>query len=193
MGWGRGKVVDIYHLCQRAFWYCVSKKKYKELIIFRALQSIEGRTALSQAMVEPIRRAMEYQSVGRKLFMPAELPQETLDMAAGDPRPGMTVTSTFGTLAASSLNGDFYTAGILDSSLIYSNNSNTISGVSRLSPSTMDLNGGDIQNVRDLVNVRTINGVDIEKIIRHIPLEKHNAENKIVEPSMKDLNVEDEL
>jgi len=41
----------------------------KEMIIAQALETDEGRTALAQAMVEPIRRSLEYQAVGRKLLM----------------------------------------------------------------------------------------------------------------------------
>lgn len=47
----------------------------KEALIAQALESPEGRVALAQAMVEPIRRALEYQAVGRKLLMVDELPQ----------------------------------------------------------------------------------------------------------------------
>jgi len=43
--------------------------KDQELIIAQALETDEGRTALAQAMVEPIRRSLEYQAVGRKLLM----------------------------------------------------------------------------------------------------------------------------
>ena len=50
----------------------------KEMIIAQALQTDEGRTALAQAMVEPIRRSLEYQAVGRKLLMVDELPQGAL-------------------------------------------------------------------------------------------------------------------
>lgn len=50
----------------------------KEMIIAQALETDEGRTALAQAMVEPIRRALEYQAVGRKLLMVDELPQGAL-------------------------------------------------------------------------------------------------------------------
>ena len=41
----------------------------KELVIAQALSTDEGRTALAQAMVEPIRRSLEYQAVGRKLLL----------------------------------------------------------------------------------------------------------------------------
>jgi len=50
----------------------------KEMIIAQALETEEGRTALAQAMVEPIRRSLEYQAVGRKLLMVDELPQGAL-------------------------------------------------------------------------------------------------------------------
>jgi len=50
----------------------------KETIIAQALETDEGRVALAQAMVEPIRRSLEYQAVGRKLLMVDELPQGAL-------------------------------------------------------------------------------------------------------------------
>ena len=50
----------------------------REEIIAQALSTDEGRVALAQAMVEPIRRALEYQAVGRKLLMVDELPQGAL-------------------------------------------------------------------------------------------------------------------
>ena len=50
----------------------------REAIIAQALETDEGRTALAQAMVEPIRRSLEYQAVGRKLLMVDELPQGAL-------------------------------------------------------------------------------------------------------------------
>jgi hypothetical protein len=50
----------------------------RENIIAQALETDEGRTALAQAMVEPIRRSLEYQAVGRKLLMVDELPQGAL-------------------------------------------------------------------------------------------------------------------
>lgn len=50
----------------------------QEMVIAQALETDEGRTALAQAMVEPIRRSLEYQAVGRKLLMVDELPQGAL-------------------------------------------------------------------------------------------------------------------
>jgi hypothetical protein len=50
----------------------------KEFIVAQAMNTDEGRTALAEAMVEPIRRSLEYQAVGRKLLMVDELPQGAL-------------------------------------------------------------------------------------------------------------------
>lgn len=50
----------------------------KEQIIAQYLGSKAGREALAQAMVEPIKIALEYQAVGRKLLMTDELPQGAL-------------------------------------------------------------------------------------------------------------------
>jgi hypothetical protein len=50
----------------------------REALIAQALETDEGRVALAQAMVEPIRRSLEYQAVGRKLLMVDELPQGAL-------------------------------------------------------------------------------------------------------------------
>ena len=53
-------------------------REEKEYVIAQALETDEGRAALAQAMVEPIRRSLEYQAVGRKLLMVDELPQGAL-------------------------------------------------------------------------------------------------------------------
>lgn len=50
----------------------------KEAVIAAALETSEGRVALAQAMVEPVRRSLEYQAVGRKCLMVDELPQGSL-------------------------------------------------------------------------------------------------------------------
>ena len=50
----------------------------RELVIATALETVEGRTALAQAMVEPIKTSLMYQGIGRKLFMVDELPQGAL-------------------------------------------------------------------------------------------------------------------
>ena len=47
----------------------------RESIIAMALETAEGRTALAQAMVEPIKTSLMYQAIGRKLLMVDELPQ----------------------------------------------------------------------------------------------------------------------
>ena len=50
----------------------------KQQVVAQALETEEGRVALAQAMVEPIRRALEYQAIGRKCLMVDELPQGAL-------------------------------------------------------------------------------------------------------------------
>jgi len=52
----------------------------KEMVIAQALETDEGRTALAQAMVEPIRRSLEYQAVGRKLLM-VDQPKKLVHLA----------------------------------------------------------------------------------------------------------------
>jgi hypothetical protein len=51
-----------------------SKNEHKEAVIAMALETPEGRTALAQAMVEPIKISLNYQGIGRKLVMVDELP-----------------------------------------------------------------------------------------------------------------------
>lgn len=50
----------------------------REQIVAMAIETQEGRTALAQAMVEPIKNSLMYQSVGRKLLLVDELPQGVL-------------------------------------------------------------------------------------------------------------------
>ena len=46
--------------------------------ITRALNAMEVREGLGQSLVEPIRRALEYQGVGRRLLMVDEFPEAVL-------------------------------------------------------------------------------------------------------------------
>lgn len=50
----------------------------REKIVAMALETAEGKTALAQAMVEPIKNSLMYQAVGRKLLLVDELPQGVL-------------------------------------------------------------------------------------------------------------------
>ena len=50
----------------------------KEYLISKALETEEGRTALAQAMANPIRTSLDYQGVGRKLLVVDPLPQGAL-------------------------------------------------------------------------------------------------------------------
>lgn len=67
-----------------------------EALVAQALETDEGRVALAQAMVEPIRRALEYQAVGRKLLMVDELPQGSLARYERDVRSVAHVVSRRG-------------------------------------------------------------------------------------------------
>lgn len=53
----------------------VYSEQEKEQIITAALDDAQGRLALAQLMVEPIKVALEYQAIGRKLLLVDELPQ----------------------------------------------------------------------------------------------------------------------
>ena len=55
-----------------------NSNEQRETVIAMALETAEGRTALAQAMVEPIKTSLMYQAIGRKLFMVDELPQGAL-------------------------------------------------------------------------------------------------------------------
>lgn len=50
----------------------------REEIIAAAMDTPEGRIALAQAMVEPVKTSLMYQAIGRKLLMVDELPQGAL-------------------------------------------------------------------------------------------------------------------
>ncbi len=54
------------------------RNRYRDCLIAQALGTHEGRVALAEAMVAPIRAALNYQSIGRKLLMVDELPQGAL-------------------------------------------------------------------------------------------------------------------
>lgn len=57
----------------------------REIVMAQAMETEEGRVALAQAMVEPIRRALEYQAIGRKCLLVDELPQGALPRYERDP------------------------------------------------------------------------------------------------------------
>jgi len=62
----------------RRFNFLRSRNNQIGHIISDALSTQGGRGAMAQAMVEPIRRALNYQAVGRRLLMVEELPQGAL-------------------------------------------------------------------------------------------------------------------
>lgn len=78
----------------------------REALIAQALDTPEGRVALAQAMVEPIRRALEYQAVGRKLLMVDELPQGALARYEKDVRATAWVISRRGAVPDMIIEGE---------------------------------------------------------------------------------------
>jgi hypothetical protein len=55
-----------------------SVEETRNQIVAMALETNEGKTALAQAMVEPIKNSLMYQAIGRKLLLVDELPQGVL-------------------------------------------------------------------------------------------------------------------
>lgn len=78
----------------------------RETLIAQAMEGGEGRVVLSQAMVEPIRRALEYQAVGRKLLMVDELPQGALARYEKDVRAVAYVISRRGAVPDMIIEGE---------------------------------------------------------------------------------------
>ena len=78
----------------------------RETLIAQALDTPEGRVALAQAMVEPIRRALEYQAVGRKLLMVDELPQGAYARYEKDVRATATVIARRGAVPDGIIEGE---------------------------------------------------------------------------------------
>ena len=52
-----------------------NEEKRREAIIAYALETPEGRKALADSMTEPIKKAIEYKAIGRKLLMVDDFPQ----------------------------------------------------------------------------------------------------------------------
>ena len=55
-----------------------AREENAERVIYDAIASAEVRSQFGAAMVEPIRRALEYQGVGRRLLMVDEFPEAVL-------------------------------------------------------------------------------------------------------------------
>lgn len=78
----------------------------REQVIAQALDTPEGRDSIAQAMVEPIRRALEYQAVGRKLLLVDQLPQGALARYEKDVRVTAHVISRRGGAPLSIVEGE---------------------------------------------------------------------------------------
>jgi hypothetical protein len=60
----------------------VLSQKAKASIISRLLQTAEGRQRLAQSMAQPLRRPMDYESIGRRAFSVQPLPEGALPIYA---------------------------------------------------------------------------------------------------------------
>ena len=78
----------------------------KEFLIARALETEEGRTALAQAMANPIRTSLDYQGVGRKLLVVDPLPQGSLPVYDKDVDAKAYVISKRGQVPDQIIEGD---------------------------------------------------------------------------------------
>ena len=69
---------DIFALVIMSNGFKISKdflNDFKFKLIASELETKKGRKKLAQVMVEPFRRSLDYQSIGRKLFMVDPLPE----------------------------------------------------------------------------------------------------------------------
>jgi hypothetical protein len=89
----------------------------KERIIAEALSSEEGRIALARAMVEPIRRALEYQAVGRKCLLVEELSPGAMARYERDAESVKYVIGKRGVVPQSIVDGEevYASADVIDS------------------------------------------------------------------------------
>lgn len=78
----------------------------KAALIAQAIDSDEGRVALAQAMVEPIRRALEYFAIGRKCLMVDPLPQGAYARYEKDVRCKASVIARRGGVPQSVIEGE---------------------------------------------------------------------------------------
>lgn len=86
----------------------------KEGMLKRALMTQEGKIALGQAMANPIRRALDYQGVGRKALVVDPLPQGALPVYDKDIDVTAAVISSNGAAPESRIQGDRVTVPELE-------------------------------------------------------------------------------
>jgi hypothetical protein len=78
----------------------------KELIMTAAMDDANGRLALAQLMVDPIKVALEYQAIGRKLLLVDELPQGVIPRYEKDVYAVASVISKRGAVPESITQGE---------------------------------------------------------------------------------------
>jgi len=78
----------------------------KAEIMAQVVETDEGKVALAQAMIEPIRRSLEYQAIGRKLLLVDMLPQGAIPRYERDVAVAATVISRKGGVPVSYQEGE---------------------------------------------------------------------------------------
>ena len=86
----------------------------REAMLKKALMTQEGKIALGQAMANPIRRALDYQGVGRKALVVDPLPQGALPVYDKDIDVAASVISSNGAAPESRVQGDRVTVPELE-------------------------------------------------------------------------------
>lgn len=86
----------------------------REAMLKKALMTQEGKIALGQAMANPIRRALDYQGVGRKALVVDPLPQGALPVYDKDIDVTASVISSNGAAPESRIQGDRVTVPELE-------------------------------------------------------------------------------
>lgn len=76
--WLIGIIPSTLSILAFMWWRKWRERTEQQRLIANALNTEEGNEALRQAMVEPIRRRLDYQGIGRRLLMVDQLPQGAL-------------------------------------------------------------------------------------------------------------------
>lgn len=83
-----------------------TNQEMKEQIVAMALSTEEGKTALAQAMVEPIKNSLLYQSISRKLLLVDEVAQGVIPRYERDVAAKAYVVSKRGGVLTSEIEGE---------------------------------------------------------------------------------------
>lgn len=59
---------------EHCFSWTMGPQEYRSALVARFLRTVGGRTRLAQAMIQPLRTTLHYESLGRKILKVEELP-----------------------------------------------------------------------------------------------------------------------